>query len=95
MAHHEVTLESDGRKAVARVADGDFDIMICDLMMPKMTGMEIHAELLRENPNEASKMIFMTGGVFVEEAEGFLSEVSGRWVEKPIDFVELEGKIWN
>ena len=77
------------------VAGGDFDIVFCDLMMPKMTGMEVHAELLRDHPDEASKMLFMTGGVFVEEAEEFLSKVSGRWIEKPIDFGELEGKIWN
>jgi signal transduction histidine kinase len=95
LAHHDVVAESDGRKAIRRVVEGDFDIVICDLMMPKMTGMDIHAELLRQSPDAAHRMLFMTGGVFVKEAEDFLSSVSGRWVEKPIDFGELETKIWN
>ena len=62
---------------------------------PSLNVLSPHAELLRDHPDEASKMLFMTGGVFVEEAEEFLSKVSGRWIEKPIDFGELEGKIWN
>ncbi len=37
----------------------------------------------------------MTGGVFVEEAEEFLGEMSGCWIEKPIDTIELETLIWN
>jgi CheY-like chemotaxis protein len=95
LAHHDVVVEIDGREAIRRVVEGDFDIVICDLMMPKMTGMDIHAELLRQCPDAAHKMLFMTGGVFVKEAEDFLSSVSGRWVEKPINFGELEEKIWN
>ncbi len=95
LAHHDVVVEIDGREAIRRVVEGDFDIVICDLMMPKMTGMDIHAELLRQCPDEAHKMLFMTGGVFVKEAEDFLSSVGGRWVEKPINFGELEEKIWN
>ena len=45
---------------------------------PSLNVLSPHAELLRDHPDEASKMLFMTGGVFVEEAEEFLSKVSGR-----------------
>ena len=95
LSHHRVSVELDGRKAIDRIAAEDFDIVLCDLMMPRMTGMEMHAELKRMRPEAAERMIFMTGGVFVEEAEEFLRSVPGRWIEKPIDFGELESQIWQ
>jgi len=95
LAHHAVSVESDGRRAIARISSGDFDIVLCDLMMPKMSGMEIHAELKEKCPDAADRMLFMTGGVFAEELASFLDELPGRWVEKPIDFGELESRIWN
>ena len=94
LSHHDVTTEVDGDAAVERATEGTFDIILCDLMMPRKTGMEIHADLQQRRPAMADRMIFMTGGVFVEEAAAFLSDLSGRWVEKPIDFGELEGRIW-
>ena len=95
LSHHRISVEVDGRKAIDRIAAEDFDIVLCDLMMPRMTGMESHAELERTRSAAAERMIFMTGGVFVEEAEEFLRSVPGRWIEKPIDFGELESQIWQ
>lgn len=95
LGHHDVSVESDGRMAIQRIRGGDFDIILCDLMMPAMTGMEIFSELQREVPEATDRVIFMTGGVFVEEAEEFLGEMSGCWIEKPIDTIELETLIWN
>jgi len=95
LAHHVVSVESDGRRAIDRIASGDYDIVLCDLMMPKMSGREIHAELQEKYPDAAERMLFMTGGVFAEELASFLEELPGRWVEKPIDFGELESKIWS
>ncbi|MBC8187304.1 MAG: hypothetical protein H8E78_03730 [Proteobacteria bacterium] len=60
-----------------------------------MSGMEIHAELQEKCPDAAERMLFMTGGVFAEELASFLEELPGRWVEKPIDFGELESQIWS
>jgi signal transduction histidine kinase len=59
-----------------------FDLILCDLMMPEMTGMELYADLLELAPDQAEKFIFMTGGAFSEEAKRFLAEVSnpsGAW----------------
>ncbi len=95
LSHHDVSVESDGRRAIARVCSGDFDIVLCDLMMPRMSGMEIYAELKEKCPNAAERMLFMTGGVFAEEVAGFLDTLPGRWVEKPINSGELESRIWK
>lgn len=95
LSHHEVSTQTHGRKAIEAIVQADFDIIVCDLMMPEMTGMEIHAELKDRHPASADRMLFMTGGVFVEEAEEFLLSVPGRWIEKPVRHGQLESRIWK
>ena len=95
LSHHDVSVEIDGRKAVDRASTGDFDVVLCDLMMPRMSGMEIYSELKERSPNVASRMLFMTGGVFAEKVAEFLETLPGRWIEKPINFGELESRIWS
>ena len=95
LSHHAVSTQTRGRKAIEGIVQGDFDIIVCDLMMPEMTGMEIHAELRERCPAAADRMLFMTGGVFVKAAKDFLASVPGRWVEKPVRHGELESRIWK
>jgi CheY-like chemotaxis protein len=59
--------------------------MLCDLMMPELTGMDLHAELLRIAPEQAQKMVFMTGGAFTTHAREFLEEVRNPRIDKPLD----------
>ena len=50
----------------------DFDLLLCDLMMPDMTGMDVHAEVLKRSPELEQRMVFMTGGALVKEVDDFL-----------------------
>lgn len=81
---HVVTLESDGAAAVARVASGEeFDVVLCDVMMPGFSGVDVLRELQRIAPALARRFIFMTGGVSGELRR--LVETSGVPVlEKPV-----------
>ena len=55
--------------ALARITAGErFDVILCDLMMPHMTGMDLHAALAGAVPEQAERMIFMTGGAFTPSA---------------------------
>ena len=66
------------------VVSGDrFDAILSDLIMPEMTGMELHATLAQSLPDQAGKMIFMSGGAFSPDAAAFLQQVSPPWIEKP------------
>jgi len=58
-------------------------------MMPDMTGMDLHAELLRTHPEVAQRMVFLSGGAFTDVARDFLRRVSNPQVEKPFDPKEL------
>jgi CheY-like chemotaxis protein len=91
---HEVVAISDARKALARIAGGDhFDVVLCDLMMPEMTGMEFHAELLEVAPAMAERVVFISGGAFTPAARAFLERVPNMRVEKPFGAQSLRALV--
>jgi two-component system cell cycle sensor histidine kinase/response regulator CckA len=66
-----------------------FDVILCDLMMPGMTGMELFEVLRREHPQLARRVVFMTGGVSMGRVREFLASVPNPKFEKPFDIPEL------
>ena len=85
-AEHDVVVATIGSEVVQRLARGErFDIILCDLMMPGMTGMDLHEELERLEPAQATRMIFLTGGAFTPRARAFLAGVPNARLEKPFD----------
>ena len=87
---HDVTVLSDARDARVRFTDGErFDLILCDLMMPEMTGMDLYAELLRLAPDQAERVVFMTGGAFTRTSRAFLDRVPNERLEKPFDAKNL------
>ena len=82
---HEVQVAHNGRVALAMLEQGIFDAVLCDIMMPHMSGLELHAQLTAKRPDLARRMVFLTGGVFDGCAEQFLRD-HARWrMGKPID----------
>jgi CheY-like chemotaxis protein len=87
---HEVTAATSVHQALDHLSAGDrYDVILCDLMMPEMSGIDLHAELARAYPDEADRMVFMTGGAFTTGARAFLDRVGNPWVEKPFDAKNL------
>ncbi|OGQ25485.1 MAG: hypothetical protein A2138_07020 [Deltaproteobacteria bacterium RBG_16_71_12] len=91
---HEVVVTADARAALERVrAREPFDVILCDLMMPQMTGMELHGEVRKIDPTAADRIVFLTGGAFTPAARAFLDEVPNQRVEKPFDPQHLRALI--
>jgi len=91
---HDVTIASSTRDALDRIVRGErFDVILCDLMMPQQTGMDLHAELERTAPDQAERMVFMTGGAFTPRARAFLDAHPNRLLEKPFDGDRLRGLV--
>ena len=86
---HDVVFVEGGRAALLALENGTFDLVICDLMMPHMTGMDLHAQLQRKRPEMASRMVFLSGGAFTQAAKEFLRRVPNPQVEKPFDPQQL------
>lgn len=83
---HQPLTASSGREVLDRIARGErYDVIVCDLMMPSMNGMEVYASLKADAPDQAARMIFITGGAFTEAGRQFLQEMEGRWLSKPLD----------
>jgi signal transduction histidine kinase len=81
---HYVTTVSSAREAFSRLAAGEqFDLILCDLMMPEMTGMDLYDELEKSMPDQAEKFIFMSGGAFTDNARAFLSRSPREVIDKP------------
>jgi DNA-binding response OmpR family regulator len=81
---HEVVVVMSARQALDMITAGQrFDAILSDLMMPEMTGMELHAILAQSLPDQAGRMIFMTGGAFSPDAAAFLQQESRAKIEKP------------
>jgi nitrogen-specific signal transduction histidine kinase len=93
-AEHDVVTLSSANEALALLTGGaGFDLILCDLMMPEMTGMDLYAELVHAQPDLAARMIFMTGGAFTENASRFLELHPGRTLDKPFKPATLREKV--
>jgi CheY-like chemotaxis protein len=89
---HEVTVETSSRQALQRIeAGGRFDLVLCDVMMPQMGGPALHAELGRIAPEQAARVVFITGGAFTAAASEYLQRSGSRTLEKPFTPEELRG----
>jgi light-regulated signal transduction histidine kinase (bacteriophytochrome)/CheY-like chemotaxis protein len=87
---HDVTVSNSGREAISRVLSGErYDVIVSDLMMPEVTGMEIHDELARRVPEQADRMVFLTGGAFTQGAREFLETVPNPRIDKPVEMTGL------
>ena len=79
----------DGEEALARVRAQHYDVIICDLKMPKVDGMTFFAEVSAKMPNVAKRLVFVTGDVAGTEAERFLEGSGCRWIAKPFRLRDL------
>ncbi|CAM4342797.1 PAS domain S-box protein [Myxococcus xanthus] len=89
-ADHEVSTANSAQAALRLVSDGGrFDLILCDVMMPGMTGMDLYHELGRCAPEQAGRMVFMTGGAFTPRTVSFLRDVPNAKIAKPLDLMQL------
>jgi PAS domain S-box-containing protein len=88
---HDVTALTSAREALDVIGAGaDVDVILCDLMMPGMSGIDLYERLRQERPGVERKIVFMTGGAFTARAVQFLANVANRRVEKPFDMTLVE-----
>ncbi len=93
-SEHDVLTLTDARDALRRIRDGErFDVILCDLMMPDLTGMDLHRALLVVDADQASRMVFLSGGAFTPCAKAFLADGTITHLEKPCDLTSLRALI--
>jgi signal transduction histidine kinase/CheY-like chemotaxis protein len=79
----------DGEEAIERIKQRAYDLIICDLKMPRVDGMAFYRMLERDAPDLARRILFVTGDVAGTEAERFLDDTGCRWLAKPFRLKDL------
>ncbi len=86
---HRVATAANGAEALARLLEGSYDLILCDLRMPKMDGPTLYSELERRLPHLVQRIIFFTGDSLSSAAREFLDRTAAPRVGKPFNFGEL------
>jgi CheY-like chemotaxis protein len=93
-AEYDVTPVTSAAEGLRLLAEAPaFDLVLCDLMMPDMNGMQVHAQLEVSLPHVAATMVFLTGGAFTGQARDFLDRVPNLCLEKPFDSAKLRNVV--
>jgi signal transduction histidine kinase len=80
---------ADGEEALVRVKAQRFDLVICDVKMPRLDGPSFYRSLAAAAPGLSRRVIFVTGDIAGTEAEKFLDESGCRWLAKPFRLADL------
>ena len=79
----------DGEEALAKVNARTYDLIVCDLKMPRIDGTAFYRAIAATKPSLARRVIFVTGDVVGTEAERFLEDTGCRWLAKPFRLADL------
>ena len=89
-SHHDIETKLGAREALRCFGqDRQFDVVLCDLQMPDMSGVELYASVKQQWPELAERFIFITGGAFSAEARRFLEDPNIACINKPFQLREL------
>jgi PAS domain S-box-containing protein len=81
---HDVSVVHRAQDALDMLRAGKrFDVILCDVMMPNLTGIDFFNEVSTLAPSEIEKIVFLTGGAFASQAREFLESVPNLRLDKP------------
>jgi PAS domain S-box-containing protein len=83
--YHDIVTTTRGAEALALVAAGHrFDVILCDLQMPETDGATVYRRLCATAPDQAERVVFISGGAYTAESRAFMGSVTNRVLEKPV-----------
>lgn len=89
LSDHEVVVVSSGQDAIDRCRTEPFDCILCDVQMPDVSGIDVHAALHGDGLGVERRIIFVTGGAVTEEARSALVRLDNQVLDKPVDMTVL------
>ena len=83
---HEVEVVTSAIAALERIKSGErYDVILCDVMMPQMSGLDLYWELHNVAADQAKRMVFLTAGAFTASSRAFFELTTNPRLEKPFD----------
>lgn len=81
---HDVAVVMSVTAAIERIRRGEsFDLILCDLMLPGLSGVDLHGWLGEHAPELLASIVFTSGGAFTSDTEAFLKREDVRHIDKP------------
>lgn len=91
LPQHDTHIASSGERGLDLLREGAaFDVIVCDVMMPDVSGMDLYERIVAERPELARRFVFVTGGAFTERTRSFLDRILARRIDKPFAIASLE-----
>jgi CheY-like chemotaxis protein len=91
---YEVIALTDPFAALTRIAAGDwFDVILCDVMMPGLNGVELLGRITPVAPELAARFVFITGGILLPHVQALLDGIPNLVLAKPFDYHALRDLI--
>jgi PAS domain S-box-containing protein len=90
---YDVIVATDATTALARLESARIDVILCDLMMPEVSGIEFYERVKRTSPRSLERLIFMTAGAFTEHFQSFVAQLDTPCLRKPFDPEALFGAL--
>lgn len=88
---HDVVVKESSLEALHFIrTNPNFDIILCDLMMPEMNGMELFDKVTDYFPEMSRRFAFMTGGAFTDAANRFITNLENKKLDKPFTPASLK-----
>jgi DNA-binding response OmpR family regulator len=93
-SEHDALVLTSGREALARIGAGQrFELILCDLMMPELTGVDFYERLGPIAPELVDRVVFVTGGAYTPRTKAFLEQDAIAWLEKPFSLAGLRAAV--
>jgi len=90
---YQVTFSQSATGALGRIlAGGEFQVVLCDVVMPGLSGIQFHGELLREAPGLARRLVFITGALS-DEVEAYVRSQQIPCMAKPFSGTEIRATV--
>lgn len=89
-----VELETSGTRGLERIlSDDQFELVLCDLSLPDLSGIDIYARVQKERPELTKRFVVMTGGAVSTESRDFLESYEGPLLNKPFTLSQVESLV--
>ena len=94
LGDHLVVAVASVDEGVERLAKERFDLILCDLSMPRRTGIDMHAELQRRWPMMLRRFVVMSGGAYTPELREFMEQhPSLARLDKPLTLAAIRAVV--
>jgi two-component system NtrC family sensor kinase len=90
---HDIVGLTSSRDAFVCCMSEPFDLVLCDMMMPEISGMHLYQMIRQARPALAERIVFVTGGAMLDDVREFLEHVPNEYLEKPVDRRRLQTRV--